>query len=136
MRGFTKLRLRRRHAASLRVSSSTQECSEPARGVPRRWLVAIAAIVTLVLTLGAFAATGPVGTAAGFEDDDANLVDNAGNALIDWNSFKPAVWTGTAPYRQSSKEALGWQFRGIEDDGDSITDTAFAGGTKQDDDCA
>jgi hypothetical protein len=81
------------------------------------------------------ALAGPVGTLSGFEDDDGNLVDNA-PAGIDWNSFKPTTWTGTAPTRISNKTALGWTFLGIEDAQKTGSDTAFAGGTKQDDNCA
>jgi len=81
------------------------------------------------------ALAGPVGTLSGFEDDDGNLADNAA-AGIDWNSFKPTTWTGTAPNRTSNKTALGWTFLGLEDAQKTSSDTAFAGGTKQDDNCA
>jgi hypothetical protein len=78
---------------------------------------------------------GPVGTAAGFEDDDGNLIAQA-PINFDWNSFNPTTWTGTAPYRQSDKVTSGWTFKGIEDAAAVTSDTAFAGGVKQDDNCA
>jgi hypothetical protein len=94
-------------------------------------LTASALLVAVVMVVAALA-TGPVGTASGFEDDDGNL---AINSTFDWNGFSPTTWTGTAPYRVSSKLVSGWQFTGIEDDQATTSDTAFAGGTKQDDNC-
>src|SRR5262249_9127786 len=73
-----------------------------------------------------------VGTAAGFEDADANLVPDA---LTDWNSFSPTTWTGTAPYQQSTKTSGGWTFYGVSDDTATTSDTGFAGGTKEDNAC-
>jgi hypothetical protein len=101
-------------------------------------LVPFALLAALVLAIAASA--GPIGTAAGFEDDDGNLIDDAA-AGIDWNTFDPVSWTGTAPYRQADKVGTsgainGWQFKGLEDAAVSGNDTAFAGGTKQDNDCA
>ena len=81
----------------------------------------------------AVALAGPVGNASGFEDDDGNLVVNS---TFDWNGFDPTAWTGTAPNRQSTKTASGWQFLGLEDAQAANGDTSFAGGTKQDDNCA
>ena len=108
------------------------------RGGTRQAAVAgIAVSGLLVFSIAALA--GPVGINSGFEDDDGNLVDDSGtgiNAGIDWNSFAPTTWTGTAPNRQSTKNALGWQFLGIEDAQGNNTDNGFAGGTKQDDNCA
>jgi hypothetical protein len=104
----------------------------------RRWLTALA---TLSLVTGAFvvastaqAATGPIGTAAGFEDNDGNLVVDT--LPTDWNSFTGATWTGTAPYQSTSKTVNGWAFTGLTDASKSNTDTGFAGGVKQDDNCA
>ena len=77
-------------------------------------------------------ATGTVGTASGFEDNDGNLVHDT---LFDWNDFNPTSWTGTAPYRTSTKTTSGWQFKGLEDASATTSDTAFAGGTKQDNNC-
>jgi hypothetical protein len=96
-------------------------------------LTAGALLVAIVMVVTAMA--GPIGAASGFEDDDGNLVDNAA-AGIDWNTFSPTTWTGTAPYRTTEKTVSGWKFAGIEDDQTKNSDTGFAGGTKQDDDCA
>jgi hypothetical protein len=96
---------------------------------------ALAALALAVNSLG-----GPVGTASGFEDDDGNLVDDTTtDPPIDWNDFDPTDWDiGDAPYRQTAQDpgAGGWKFAGIEDDEVSNDDTAFAGGTKQDNECA
>jgi hypothetical protein len=92
-------------------------------------------MVSGLLIFSITALAGPVGTLSGFEDDDGNLVDNA-TAGIDWNSFSPTTWTGTAPNRTATKTALGWQFLGIEDAQAVTSDTGFAGGTKQDANCA
>jgi hypothetical protein len=80
------------------------------------------------------ASAGTVGTASGFEDDDANLVVDS---TFDWNGFSPVTWSTTpaAPYRTSSKTVSGWSFKGLEDATVSTTDTGFAGGVKQDNDC-
>jgi hypothetical protein len=98
--------------------------------------VAVTLGVSLPLALTAAAATtGPIGTAAGFEDNDGNLaIDTPGQ--MDWNGFAPLTWTGTAPFRQSTATASGWAFSGFEDAQKSSSDTGFAGGTKQDADCA
>jgi hypothetical protein len=96
-------------------------------------LLALGAVAALVVGWQVVALAGPVGTASGFEDDDANLVVNS---TFDWNGFAPTTWTGTAPYRESSKVASGWTFKGIEDAQSTSTDTGFAGGTKQDQNCA
>ena len=58
------------------------------------------------------------------------------NSTFDWNGFDPTTWTGTAPNRQSTKTASGWQFLGLEDAQAANGDSAFAGGTKQDQNCA
>ncbi|GLZ32600.1 hypothetical protein Lesp02_47880 [Lentzea sp. NBRC 105346] len=80
------------------------------------------------------AIAGPVGTAAGFEDDDANLAPQA-PINFDWNSFTPATWTGTAPTRTAQKVTNGWSFTGLEDWQATGSDSGFAGGTKQDNTC-
>jgi len=115
-------------------------------------LLAIGAL-TVLFTLPAFAAIGPVGTAAGFEDNDGNMVPDPSGINFDWNSFASANnatdsqptglnWNGTAPYRNTNfgtpATAVvfnGWQFLGLEDAAKSTTDTGFAGGVKQDDNC-
>ena len=91
-------------------------------------------VMLIVGAVGIAQATGSVGTAAGFEDDDGNLVPED-PIYFDWNSFAPTTWDGTAPYRQSDAVLSGWTFKGIEDALATNSDTAFAGGTKQDDNC-
>lgn len=102
----------------------------------RRWrllaVVSLTAIVSLVLSLSSSA--GPVGTAAGFEDDDGNLAPQA-PINFDWNSFAPTTWVGSAPNRTSEKVVNGWAFDGLEDAQATTSDTAFPGGTKQDNEC-
>jgi hypothetical protein len=95
----------------------------------------LAVLSTLVFAIAASA--GPVGTAGGFEDDDANLVDNAA-AGIDWNTFSRVSWlpaNSATPTRQASKVSNGFTFKGIEDWQATTADSGFAGGTKQDDNC-
>src|SRR6185436_2812280 len=61
----------------------------------RRWLflcTSLAAIAALVFALTA-SATGPIGTASGFEDDDGNLAATACSTAMDWNCFSPVTWT-------------------------------------------
>jgi hypothetical protein len=67
-----------------------------------------------------------------FEDDDANL---SHEATTDWNDFGPLTWTGSAPYQQATTTAMDWTFLGLTDAQVSTSDTAFAGGTKQNDSC-
>ena len=118
----------------------TERVLGPTGGRRRKRLaffVPFLAIAALILAIGASA--GPVGIASGFEDDDGNLVDNTGSPPatdgIDWNAFNP-TWTGTAPSRIASTTASGWSFNGVEDAQATTSDSAFAGGTKQDDNCA
>ena len=99
----------------------------------KRTIAAVSAAVLATLGLAAVAIAGPVGNASGFEDDDGNLVVDS---TFDWNGFAPTTWEGTAPYRTSTANANGWDFTGLEDAQATNTDTAFAGGTKQDDNCA
>jgi hypothetical protein len=93
--------------------------------------VPFALLAALILAIGASA----VGTESGFEDDDGNLAPNAAGLNFDWNSFAPVTWTGTAPNRISEDLVNGWAFDGIEDAQATTSDNAFAGGTKQDDEC-
>jgi hypothetical protein len=96
-------------------------------------LLPFVALAALVLAIGASA--GPISDAAGFQGDDGNLIDDG--AGVDWNSFDPVSWNiGTAPYRQAAKQGDAFNFLGIEDDAGTNSDTAFAGGTKQDNNCA
>jgi hypothetical protein len=98
-------------------------------------LLPLVALAMMVLAIGASA--GSIGTAQGFEDDDGNLVDNAATG-IDWNTFSPVTWAphpATTPTRQATKTSNGFQFLGLEDYQATTTDSGFAGGTKQDDNC-
>ena len=99
-------------------------------------VVALASLAVLLAALVALpASAGPVGVAAGFEDDDGNLVDDANAIPTDWNDFSAGNWTGTAPSRQSTFTAEGWAFTGLEDWQNTTADSGFAGGTKQDANC-
>lgn len=74
-----------------------------------------------------------------FEDHDGNLAVDAtdGGVGTDWNSFaKSGLWTGSAPSRASKNTASGWSFTGLEDWQATNSDSAFAGGVKQDTACA
>jgi hypothetical protein len=108
----------------------------------RRFLFLPLALIALLVVAIVALAVGPVGTASKFEDDDGNLIDNAPLFTadppgdIDWNNFDPTTWTGTAPDRTSEKTFQGWEFTGLEDAQATTSDDAFAGGTKQDDECA
>jgi hypothetical protein len=93
--------------------------------------VLVAAALTLLIAVPVLA-VGPIGTAAGFEDDDANLVVNS---TMDWNGFTPVSWVGVAPFQNASKTVAGWQFIGLTDAQKTNSDTGFAGGTKQDASC-
>ncbi|MFK4084534.1 prealbumin-like fold domain-containing protein [Kribbella sp. NPDC020789] len=102
---------------------------------PRRRLITaltILGLAALGLTATTLPATASVSTDAGFEFADGNL---AHNSLRDWNDFAPTTWIGSAPYRTSSKTVAGWAFTGLEDAQATTSDTAFAGGVKQDNDC-
>ena len=113
------------------------------RAVPRlgqppvkRGLAAVAALALATLGIVASspsAVAGPVADAAGFEFSDGNLTVQS---TFDWNGFAPTTWVGTAPSRTTSKLANGWSLTGLEDAQKTGTDSAFAGGTKQDNDCA
>jgi uncharacterized repeat protein (TIGR01451 family) len=88
-------------------------------------------------TAGRLAANCPVGTigaTAGFEDNDGNLAQDC-SPLIDWNNFAPVAWTGSAPYQTGTATASGFSFLGITDAVVSTSDSAFAGGVKQNDEC-
>jgi hypothetical protein len=63
--------------------------------------VLVAAALTLLIAVPVLA-VGPIGTAAGFEDDDANLVVNS---TMDWNGFTPVSWVGVAPFQNASKQS-------------------------------
>ncbi|HET7051269.1 MAG TPA: hypothetical protein VFI54_23585 [Solirubrobacteraceae bacterium] len=46
------------------------------------------------------------------------------------------TWTGTAPNQSASKTASGWAFTGLTDAQATNSDSGYAGGVKQDVDCA
>jgi hypothetical protein len=96
---------------------------------------ALGAVVLLLGVLSVAASAGTIGTASGFEDDDANLLVNT---TFDWNGFSPVTWSphpATTPTRQTSKVASGWTMAGLEDWQNTTSDSGFAGGTKQDNNC-
>jgi len=97
-------------------------------------LLGIGVIAALVIgwQVSAFA----VLSGSNFQANDGDLVPTGSE--IDWNSFAPVQWDiGTAPYRETTEKIVsGWKFKGIEDDQTKNSDTGFAGGTKQDNDCA
>jgi hypothetical protein len=95
----------------------------------------VGAAVLLIGVLAVYASAGPIGVASGFEDDDGNLVVNS-NSTFDWNGFNPVTWNGTVPYQSASKTASGWDFTGLTDAQATTSDTGFAGGIKQDVNCA
>jgi hypothetical protein len=111
----------------------------PSGGKRRRRFLALfsfAVLAALAFAISSFA--GPIGTQQGFEDDDGNLVDNATTG-IDWNSFSRVNWLPSpksTPTREADKVASGFTFKGIEDWQATTADSGFAGGTKQDDNCA
>jgi hypothetical protein len=126
----------------------------------RRWalgaILALAPVALVFAVTGASAATcgstaatacatptGPIGVAAGFEDNDGNMEPNALGINFDWNNFAGAVngnWEGTAPYQDTNVNGStpvtlsGWQFLGLTDAAKS-NDSSFVGGTKQDNNC-
>jgi len=116
----------------------TERVIGPTGGRRRKRLALLVPFVVLAaLILAISASAGAISTAAGFQGDDGNLTDEG--AGIDWNSFAaaPALsWVGTLPYRTADKTALGWEFKGLEDAQNDSGDSVFAGGVKQDDNCA
>lgn len=116
--------------------SSTTTPDTRGRSGRRKKVIAAASSVALA-TLGLVALSGPavasVSTDASFEFADGNLTHES---LTDWNDFAPASWTGTAPYQKASATFDGWTLTGLEDAQATTSDSAFAGGTKQDDQCA
>src|SRR5207253_2494245 len=79
---------------------------------------------------------GTVGTAAGFEDNDANLAPDVSGINFDWNSFSPSWSTApAAPYRVGTDTNSGWHFTGLEDPANAHKDSQYAGGSKEGADC-
>jgi hypothetical protein len=101
----------------------------------RRFLLFAPLVAVAAMVIAMSASGGLIGTAAGFEDDDGNLAPNPSGINFDWNSFAPTTWTGTAPTRDSTKSVGLWTFNGKEDWQATGADSAFPGGTKQDNEC-
>jgi len=103
--------------------------------------------------------TGPVGLASGFADSDGNTpatnsssdynpststTNVAGQPNYDWNSIATnPSYSGTAPYQHAggttaatTNAGNGWLWTALTDAQATTTDTGFAGGTKQDLNCA
>lgn len=100
----------------------------------------------LVLLMGLFSGQAlAVCPDSGFEDDDGNLVFDGSclppgeeDSALDWNDFATIEWTDAEnpfPYRTADDVFSGWTLKGLEDDQATTKDTAFSGGTKQDDNC-
>jgi hypothetical protein len=102
-----------------------------------RWLAAIGAVGLLTVLAAGLVLAGAASDSK-FEGADGNLAnDNLyGAGTVDWNDFGTPAWNGTSPYRTATATFGGWSFTGLEDAQNSGTDTVFAGGTKQDDNCA
>jgi hypothetical protein len=102
------------------------------------FMVALGLTVATSFVAASLTTIGPVGTAANFEDNDGNLAPGNGGLNFDWNSFDTGSngWTGSAPYQSRSEVVSGWTFKGLTDAAATTSDTGFAGGTKQDDNCA
>jgi hypothetical protein len=98
--------------------------------------------------------SGPISIAAGFAGNDGGMQGTntssdynptatadpfapATQPTFDWDSLATnPTYTGTAPFGQASGLTSGWQWVALSDAQKSNSDTGFAGGTKQDDDCA
>lgn len=101
----------------------------------RRLLLLLPAAAIAALVLGLTGASATISSDSGFEGGDGNLIVNTAGQ-VDWNTFSPVTYVGTAPYQQGDKTVSGWAFTGLTDAQATTSDTAFAGGTKQDDNCA
>ena len=104
--------------------------------VKQRWSALVFLVGFGLLVASVSSALATPSSDAGFEGADGNLAPNTTTPNFDWNSFATTSWGGTFPYRTSTKSVSDWEFRGFEDAENSGADTAFAGGTKQDDNCA
>jgi hypothetical protein len=107
----------------------------PTGGRRRKRLVLLLPFVVIAALLLVIGASASVSSDAGFEGADGNL---ANNGAIDWNDFDAGTngWLGTAPLRTRAETVSGWKFNGLEDYQNDGNDTVFAGGVKQDDECA
>lgn len=107
-----------------------------------RWRVIAATAAGTLIAMGLVGGGGPASSAvlSGFETSDGNLAPVPSSGF-DWNSFATVAWPSTIaappPYRiMTPKTVGGWELNGFEDAATSGSDTAFSGGTKQNDDCA
>ncbi|MGQ7960130.1 prealbumin-like fold domain-containing protein [Pseudomonas sp. SP16.1] len=123
------------------MKSFTFQCRTPFFRV----MSALTLSLPLVLLMGLFSGQAQaVCPLSGFEDDDGNLDfvgtctdDPPTDSVLDWNDFAAVQWDeGTAPYRIADEVFSGWSITALEDAQATTSDTAFAGGTKQDDNCA
>lgn len=106
------------------------------------WLLSTLSLVVLL----AFTSTQALAVCpdSGFEDEDGNLAYDGTcsatpnpDSVLDWNSLAPVEWDeGSAPFRIANELVSGWSLTALEDAQATTSDTAFAGGTKQDDNCA
>ena len=110
----------------------------------QRWMLLVLAVGALLIVgsvASVLAAPGDVSLSAGFEGNDGNLApgdvvqEGQDSPNFDWNSFKAIEWEGTTPTRQSHKTVSGWGLTALEDWQVTTSDSAFAGGTKQDKEC-
>lgn len=110
---------------------------------PSTTLLALAGSLAIFTACGSEHSPEPIGkiasasvsTDSGFEAADGNL--NPESPIdFDWNSFAPTTWTGTAPNRVTTRSLSGWALTGLEDAQATTSDDGFAGGTKQDQNCA
>jgi len=93
-------------------------------------------VAVLVMMVSVIPAISTV-SASGFEDDDGNLdLDGGtGGGDFDWNEFAPVTWSAPGLNQTATDLEDGWSFDGNEDRQASALDDAFAGGTKQDNEC-
>lgn len=106
----------------------------------------IGTVLSLVVGWQALAFANLAGSPFQGGDGDLDPATPTGATGIDWNSFSPIMWSNSgsnaAPYRLSDQttggtgDAAGWRVVAKEDAQKTSTDTGFAGGTKQDDNCA
>jgi uncharacterized repeat protein (TIGR01451 family) len=121
----SRVALRPSHSARSSAASSSRGLAKAPAGAaaassPQRLLAAVTGC----------GANGTIADQTGFEDNDGNLqVDKAG--CVDWNSFAPLTWTGTAPYQSATSTAVPpFTFYGRTDAVNSGTDTTFVNGTQ------
>ena len=115
----------------------TQRILGPTGGRRRRrfaTFVPLGLLAALVLAIGA--AAGPVSDAAGFQGDDGNLVDERRRRRLEQLRSRRVEYRHRALPAGGEGGGRRFDFLGIEDDDADNSDTAFAGGTKQDDNCA